>query len=59
MVEPSVESLRERADQLDSQKRTIEARLQEIIQQLDSIPGKPGLRDPLVDDEVRCRVITL
>lgn len=53
MVEPSVQSLRDKADQLDQLKRTMEARLQDIINQLDTMPGKPGLRDQLVDDEVR------
>lgn len=56
MVEPSVQSLRDKADQLDQQKRTMETRLQEIIHQLDTMPGKPGLHDQLVDDEVRARV---
>lgn len=53
MVEPSVQSLRDRADQLDQQKRIMETRLQEIIHQLDTMPGKPGLHDQLVDEEVR------
>jgi hypothetical protein len=52
MVEPSIQSLRDRASQLDEQKKVIEGRLQEIIYQLDSMPGKPGLREPLVDEEV-------
>lgn len=54
MVEPSIQSLRDRASQLDEQKRVIESRLQEIIHELECMPGKPGLRDPLVDDEVLC-----
>lgn len=53
MVEPSVESLRDRAAHLGQQKTTVETRLQEILHQLDSMPGKPGLNDRLVDDEVR------
>lgn len=52
MVETSIESQRARAKDVDYRKKTIELRLAEILTELDSMPGSPGLYDSLVDPEV-------
>eukprot|EP00892_Ulva_mutabilis_P009138 jgi/Ulvmu1/6597/UM003_0234.1 len=51
MVEPSIESQREQAKRLDARKKIMEVRLGEILSELDSMPGSPGLYDSLVDSE--------
>ena len=53
MVDPSLETQRDQAKQLDSRRRMLETRLGEILSELDSMPGSPGLYNSLVDSEVR------
>jgi uncharacterized protein YukE len=54
MVEATTAALTARAKQLDQKRRATEQRLQDIEAELSSMPGAPGLKGKLVDDEVRC-----
>jgi hypothetical protein len=53
MVEATTAALTARAKELDQKRRATEQRLQDIVAELDSMPGAPGLTEKLVDDEVR------
>jgi hypothetical protein len=52
MVEATTAALTARAKELDLKRNANEQRLLDIEAELDSMPGAPGLKGKLVDDEV-------